>query len=235
MPDVVAMQREYYRVTAEQYDCAHMAETEHEIALAFMFSMIDQLKIGSVLDVGSGTGRVLCGMKYAHANVHAIGVEPSAALRKQGYAKGLRADELIDGDVQQLAFHDGEFDLVCAFAVLHHVPDPRRAVREMLRVARKAVFISDANNFGQGTILSRAIKQMLKAVGLWSIADLIKTHGRGYSISEGDGISYSYSIFDDYRQISAHCTRVHLLSTAGTRSPNLYRSAAHVALLGVKD
>jgi hypothetical protein len=103
----------------------------------------------------------------------------------------------------------------------------------MLRVAKKAVFISDANNFGQGRLLARTLKQAINALGLWGLADLVKTGGKGYLCSEGDGLAYSYSVFSDYRQIKAACTRVHLLDTAGGGS-NLYRSAAHVALLGIK-
>jgi ubiquinone/menaquinone biosynthesis C-methylase UbiE len=132
-----------------------------------------------------------------------------------------------------LAFKDGSFDLVCEFGALHHIPKPSRAVAEMLRVARKAVFISDCNNFGQGSGISRLIKQSMNAVGLWPVANLIKTKGKGYSLTEGDGLAYSYSVFNDYKQISRECQAVHLLNTINAR-PNLYRTASHVALLGIK-
>ena len=64
---------------------------------------------------------------------------------------------------------DGEFDLVCEFAVLHHVPRPAQAVGEMLRVARKAIFISDANNFGQGGGIVRLIKRTIAALGVAAV------------------------------------------------------------------
>jgi hypothetical protein len=113
------------------------------------------------------------------------------------------------------------------------VRDHRRAVSEMLRVARKAIFISDSNSFGQGSRLVRAAKQALRAAGLWRIADLVKTRGRGYTITEGDGLAYSYSVFDDYRLIKASCRSMHLLNTQDA-DVNPYRSASHVALLGIK-
>jgi len=96
--DPVFLQREYYKATPERYDRYHLIEIEQEFALAFMLSMIDYLNIGSVLDVGSGTGRALSGMKRAHPNVRVVGVEPPTELRAQGHAKGLGPDELIDGD-----------------------------------------------------------------------------------------------------------------------------------------
>ena len=52
-------------------------------------------------------------------------------------------------------------------------------------------------------------------------------------MSEGDGLVYSYSVFNDYKQIRAACESVHLLNTADG-APDLYRSASHVAVLGIK-
>lgn len=233
MPDPVSIQRDYYRSTAEQYDRMHLGDQEHEFALAFLISAINFLDIKSVLDIGSGTGRAVLALKNACPSVRVAGIEPSAELRERGYAKGLTAAELIDGDAQSITFRPGAFDLVCAFAVLHHVPDPRQAVHEMLRVAGRAVFISDANNFGQGSLAARSIKQAIRALGLWPLADFIKTGGRGYTISEGDGLAYSYSIFDDYAQIKTQCKTIHILNTNGN-GPNLYRSASQIALLGIK-
>jgi SAM-dependent methyltransferase len=133
----------------------------------------------------------------------------------------------------KLAFADGEFDLVCEFAALHHIPEPAKAVSEMLRVARRAVFISDSNNFGQGGRVGRALKQAINAVGLWPLANRLKTKGKGYSISEGDGLFYSYSVFNNLPQIQRACESVHFLNTV-SGGPNLYRTASHVALLGLK-
>jgi hypothetical protein len=103
----------------------------------------------------------------------------------------------------------------------------------MLRVAGRAVFISDCNNFGQGSLLGRGLKQCLNALHLWPLADFIKTRGRGYTLSEGDGLAYSYSVFNDYRQIREKCRSVHVLNTSDA-GRNPYRTASHVALLGIK-
>jgi hypothetical protein len=131
-----------------------------------------------------------------------------------------------------LAFAERSFDLVCEFGALHHIPRPELAISEMLRVARKAIFISDSNNFGQGGKFSRFLKQAINALQLWPAANLIKTKGRGYTLSAGDGLSYSYSVFTNYKQISKHCAAVYLLGTTNS-APNLYRTSSHVALLGI--
>jgi SAM-dependent methyltransferase len=163
-----------------------------------------------------------------------MGIEPSPELRAIGHGKGLSEAELVDGDAQRMSFADGSFDIVCEFGALHHIPDPHQAVSEMLRVASKAIFISDNNNFGAGSALGRAAKQVARAMGLWKLIDFAKTGGKGYTFDPlGDGLAYSYSVFSDYNQIARRCRSVHLLNTVPS-GINLYRSAANVALLGIK-
>lgn len=230
----IIQQRNYYAETAAKYDAMQLSEhDEHQFALAILSAMIEYHGIRSVLDVGSGTGRALRYLKSRHPGVRFVGIEPVEALRQVGHAAGLAEQELLAGDVNALAFADGEFDLVCEFAMLHHVPRPAQAVAEMLRVARRAIFISDANNFGQGGPLARALKQALAAVGLWRAFDRLRTGGKGYHVSAGDGLFYSYSVFNDYRQIRAACAVVHCFNTVDA-APDLRRSAAQVALFGLK-
>lgn len=228
------IQREYYANTAVQYDAMHLeTDKEHEFALAILYGLIDYLAIDSVLDIGSGTGRVIQYLKNRRSGIHIIGIEPVAELRDIGHQKGIDAKSLIDGDVEKLDFDNDSFDLVCEFAVLHHVPTPQVAVAEMLRVAKKAIYISDTNRFGQGNWLNRKLKQTLKSLGLWNTANWIKTGGKKYIFSEGDGVAYSYSVFDNYYQIKQACRSVHIFNTVGA-GVNLYDSAPNVALLGIK-
>ena len=237
--EAASLQRAYYRDIADRYDSFHVDVNdsrrlgEHDLAAAFMTGVIPLLGIRSVLDIGAGTGRTLSQLKASLPQLRIVGIEPSEALREEGYRKGLTADELVEGDAQALNYDTGSFDLVCEFGALHHMPRPSDAVAEMLRVARVAVFISDSNNFGQGGRLARLIKQGLNACGLWPLADFLKTRGKGYTMSEGDGLAYSYSVFNDYRQIEKACNCVHIVNTVGAGIAP-YRTASHVALLGIK-
>ncbi len=232
--DGVAKQRRYYAETAASYESMHVDDAdEHQFALAYLVAVIDHLRVTSVLDVGSGTGRAVRYIKERLPHVRVVGVEPVAELRQVGHTLGLTSDELVDGDATSLPFRDGEFDLVCEFAVLHHVHQPERAVREMLRVADKAIFISDSNNFGQGSPLSRFAKQALDTLGLWKVADYVKTKGKGYIETPGDGVSYSYSVFNDFPEVRKRCKSVHWFNPTGS-GRSLYRTAGHVTLLGVK-
>ena len=114
-----------------------------------------------------------------------------------------------------------------------HIKNNKLVVDEMLRVSKKAIFISDNNNLGTGSKVTRSIKQILYALRLWKLVDFIKTKGKGYTISEGDGLAYSYSVFRNYRQIKSSCKSVHIINTKDA-DINLYKTAKTIALLGIK-
>ncbi|BAQ66454.1 class I SAM-dependent methyltransferase [Geminocystis sp. NIES-3709] len=229
------IQRSYYRQTAQNYDQFHLHEKDvHYFALTFMLGAIGFLDAQSVLDVGAGTGRTVSYINQRCPSIRIKGVEPVKELREIGYSKGISEKDLIEGNGLSLDFEDNSFDIVCCFGILHHIKTPRLVIEEMLRVSKKAIFISDGNNFGQGTFLSRTLKQSFNFLGLWPLADFIKTKGKGYTISEGDGLAYSYSVFNDFNYIRRNCKTVHLLNTSNTKGANLYKNSDSIALLGIK-
>ncbi len=226
-------QSDYYADTAQNYDEMHGQDKEHDLALGWLSSLIDYHGYNSLLDIGSGTGRVLRHLKDRH-DMQFTGIEPVEALRLKGYEAGLSEHELRDGNALQLDFPDNSIDIVCEFAVLHHIKDHKQAVSEMCRVAKKAVFISDSNNFGQGAFLKRSFKQALHAVGLWDAYDWAATRGKGYHFSEGDGLYYSYSVFNDLPVLKANFDNIQFMSTMPS-GPNLYRSAPHLAIFATQS
>jgi ubiquinone/menaquinone biosynthesis C-methylase UbiE len=230
----IELQRSYYAQTAGVYEDLHVQENdEHFFALVWLAAMIRHYGIRSILDVGSGTGRGLIYLKTMFPDLRVVGVEPSPELRQIGYGKGLSPEELIDGDAMNLAFANGSFDLVCEFGVLHHVKFPQQMIGEMLRVAKFGLFVSDDNHFAAGSISNQITKRLLRSVGLWKVAYWLRTGGKGYGISAGDGLSYAYSVFDDYDFIRSNCEHVHMVNTRGNGT-DLFRSAQNVALFGRK-
>jgi ubiquinone/menaquinone biosynthesis C-methylase UbiE len=235
MQDPIEMQQKYYAKTATDYDRLHLKpeEPEHDFALRFLLGAIDLYDVKTILDVGAGTGRTINFLRVKHPEIEIIGIEPVQELREEAYRKGVSSEILFEGDGCNIKFSDQSFDLVCEFGVLHHVARPEVMISEMLRVAKKAIFISDNNNFGQGNIVSRTFKQLLNFFGAWKMFNFFRTKGKVYQISEGDGLFYSYSVFNNFNQIKKACRNIHLLNTTNT-SRNFYRTATHVALLGVK-
>ncbi len=227
------IQQAYYARTASLYDSMHPIAEDEMLALSFLDSYINLSSSTSVLDIGSGTGKKLLWLKKRHPNLTILGIEPSKPLREVACQSGVNTSEIQDGNALELDFNDGEFDIVCEFNTLHHIRQTEVVVSEMLRVAKKAIFIYDMNNFGQGSLPARFFKQLLNEMGLWSFLDFLKTRGKGYRLSEGDGLSYSYSVFNNYDLIRKNCTSVHLMNTSNS-GRNLYRSASQVAILGIK-
>ena len=232
----VQIQRHYYAQTANSYDEMHLAQDqEHILALHLLASYIEFYQIRSVLDVGAGTGRTVLWLQNRFPDLVIKGIEPVTALRSEGYKKGILPEDLIDGDAYQLPFADNSFDLVCEFAVLHHVKEPENVVREMSRVGSKMVCISDCNFMGQGSLPLRLLKYTLFSLGLWSAADWIKTKGKGYTISEGDGLAYSYSVYQSLRTLHKFWKTLRITSTGGA-SDTLFGpliSAGQLVLIGL--
>ena len=90
-----------------------------------------------VLEVGVGTG---ISLEAYPSYVTLVGIDSSAKMLAQAVEKtkdaGMRHVELHQGDALTLDFPDSSFDWVVSFHVITVVPDPVRAMREMLRVCR---------------------------------------------------------------------------------------------------
>jgi len=209
----VDMQRDYYAQTATQYDTMHAHEGgDDPQILKFASFFLRGLQAGSILDVGAGTGRTIQRISEALPSLSIRGVEPVAELIEQSTQKyGLPEGTIIQGVGENLPFANESFDVVCAFSILHHVRRPNEIVKEMTRVARKAVLICDANRFGQGRWAVRLLKLGLYKLGLWGLVNYLKTGGKGYTVTPGDGLAYSYSVYDSFQCLSGWADQLILI------------------------
>ncbi len=114
------------------------------------------LNSGRVLDVGTGPGQLLIEITRHNPNLELVGFDLSRKMLKiakrlteqnakvcaEAAATDLvpttvRTDaniRLVRGDVRNLPFPDGSFDLVVSTLSIHHWHDPARGIRECLRV-----------------------------------------------------------------------------------------------------
>jgi ubiquinone/menaquinone biosynthesis C-methylase UbiE len=234
------IQRQYYASSALHYDALHVSENDaHGIALRYLSALMREFELRSVLDVGTGTGRAVTYLAQAHPRAFIVGVEPVPSLLALARAKpDAERASFASASGYRLPFADASFDAVCQFGVLHHVKDPNAVVREMTRVASKGVFLSDSNRFGQGRISARLLKLLLAQCGLWPAANFVKTRGAGYTISAGDGLSYSYSVFDSFDIVRAWADRVVLVPTSQADSRTWHHpllTSSHVLVCALRD
>lgn len=125
--------------------------------VALMAQRLGWARRTRVLDVGCGAGhwtRTIAPHLAANATITAVDRDPvwsdgnvawARKLTEQGTTVAIHA-----GDVTALPFPDSAFDFVTCQTVLIHVADPRRALREMLRVLAPGglLLCVEPDNFG---------------------------------------------------------------------------------------
>jgi ubiquinone/menaquinone biosynthesis C-methylase UbiE/DNA-binding transcriptional ArsR family regulator len=87
-------------------------------------------------DLGCGTGAVSAVL--APFVAHVVAVDASAAMLQAAKKRlhGLDNVDLRRGELEALPIDDGRLDLATLMLVLHHVPEPDKALRELARVLK---------------------------------------------------------------------------------------------------
>ena len=128
----------YFATHAGSWDrirAMHVAEEKVEAAIA---EALGPGPFGALLDIGTGTGRML--ELLAPVASRAVGVDQSPPMlgmaRLRIERAGLRNVTLRQGDIFALPVERDGYDVVVVHQVLHFLDDPSRALREASRVLR---------------------------------------------------------------------------------------------------
>jgi ubiquinone/menaquinone biosynthesis C-methylase UbiE len=134
--DRAAAAARYFEARARDWDqirSLHIAESEVEAAIG---RALAGQQVGRLVDIGTGTGRML--ELFAPAADHALGVDRSPEMLRLARAKlgqaGLTAAELRQGDMYALPLPSGSADTVIIHQVLHYAQQPAGAVAEAARL-----------------------------------------------------------------------------------------------------
>lgn len=113
----------------------HIAESEVEAA---MRAVLGDAPVERLIDIGTGTGRVL--EVFAGQAKAALGIDRSSEMLRLARAKlseaGLSHAELRQADLYALPLGDGDADLAVLHHVLHFAQQPGAAIAEAARVLR---------------------------------------------------------------------------------------------------
>lgn len=231
--------RAHYDSTIDEYDRLHgdAQDPEHVAALDLFWRFVRPgLTLGSVLDVGCGTGRGLAWIAAREPGLALAGIDPSAEMCARAAARVPQA-RIATGDGAQIDLAEGAVDLVLATGIMHHIADPRPVLHEMFRVARRAVIVSDHNDFAMGSARSRRLRMALQALGLLRPVTYVAQGFRHQRFSREDGWFYPYSILEDYDVFADCAAQVLVLPTrhrGRVAGRSLTMRQSHVALVGLK-
>jgi ArsR family transcriptional regulator len=134
--DRAAAAERYFASHAGQWDALrslHVAESEVEAAIA---RALQGEPIGRLVDIGTGTGRMI--ELFGPGATQSLGIDRSPEMLRLARVKlaeaGLQSVELRQGDMYALPLAAGSAETVILHQVLHYAQNPAAAVAEAARL-----------------------------------------------------------------------------------------------------
>ena len=138
----------YYDEIAPGYQELHGEEQRNKALL-----VLKNLEVSSsdvLLDIGCGTAKYL-----SLFSCKKMGIDPASELLKQADVP------VVQGVAERLPFSANSFDIVLSLTAIHNFDDPKLALNEMLRVARRDIVISVLRRSLKFTEIEKAITEIL--------------------------------------------------------------------------
>jgi ubiquinone/menaquinone biosynthesis C-methylase UbiE/DNA-binding transcriptional ArsR family regulator len=128
--------RLWFQTNAAKWDELRALHVSNEQVEAAILALMPQ-KGGSLLDIGTGTGRMLELLKPRYDELIGIDNNPSMlSLARANLAK--TTSQIRLGDLYRLDFAQNRFDGVILHQVLHYLDEPLKAIHEAARVLKPA-------------------------------------------------------------------------------------------------
>lgn len=129
---------DYFRRNAESWDKLRSLHVDDSVVERVLLEMFDGRRIDNLLDVGTGTGRML--ELFASRVSKGEGIDLSREMLAVARANLERAHlsncTVRQADMYQMPFPGAAFDAVTMHQVLHFLDHPGRAVAEAVRVLK---------------------------------------------------------------------------------------------------
>ncbi len=128
----------YFAANAGEWDSIRALHVAEDAVEAAMLEALGERVFDSLLDLGTGTGRLL--ELFAPLYRRAVGIDASSDMLAVARANldraGIANAQVRLGDIHHLPFARNSFDVVTIHQVLHYLDDPERAITEAARVLR---------------------------------------------------------------------------------------------------
>jgi ubiquinone/menaquinone biosynthesis C-methylase UbiE len=138
---------------AVDYDSMDHAEVNRTFAHDFMAlspAGLPGKETTSVLDVGTGTAQIPIEICRRREDLRMTAIDLAAHMLqlaqrnviREGLTSRIKLDHV---DAKSLPYADATFDAVISNSIIHHIPEPKFSIREMVRVLRPrgVLFVRD--------------------------------------------------------------------------------------------
>src|SRR5262245_24024201 len=98
--------------------------------------LLGSARYGRALEVGYSAGAVLLALSPVVDELHGLDLDASPEPVNEMLARSGFSAKLVQGNVYQLPYDDGQFDLVVSFSVFEHLHEFKRGLSEVSRVLR---------------------------------------------------------------------------------------------------
>jgi len=130
-----AVAEAYFRENAAEWDRLRSLDVDEAEVEAKILSLISGTRDQSIIDIGTGTGRIL--ELFGRTIGRGVGIDLShemlALARSRLDSAGLWECQVRHGDMYQLPVDDADFDIATLHLVLHYADDPTAVIQEAAR------------------------------------------------------------------------------------------------------
>ena len=166
---------------AREYDAMDLADVNSAF-ITDLLSVLDEIADNSggrapanritLLDAGTGTARIPLELARRADQVEITAIDVSARMLEVGEAHIERAGlfnrvRLLIADCKSLPFLDDSFDAVVSNSLIHHLPRPREALAEFVRVLRPTGHLF--------------LRDLVRPESISGVDELVARHARGES------------------------------------------------------
>ena len=143
--------------------------------------LLPYLRLGfKILDCGCGPGSITCGLAKAVAPGPVTGIDVEITQTREVLSgcnsAGVTNLEFVQGNVYDLPFPDESFDGVFAHALLQHLQDPVRALKEMRRVLKPGGIVGVRDDDRGSLIIAPYDARVIRLIDL---LEKLVLHGGG--------------------------------------------------------
>lgn len=128
----------YFAANADEWDSIRALHVAEDVVEAAVSEALGTRRFDSLLDLGTGTGRMLELMNPLYNRAVGVDASPNmlAVARANLDRAGVANAQVRLGDIYNLPLPRAAFDVVVIHQVLHFLDDPQRALAEAARVLR---------------------------------------------------------------------------------------------------